>query len=148
MHIFALAQVLRRPIVLLDRVSAVSPTPATFLPVPSLCPVLDPLLKRIPLFIAWSSAAKNHFVPVCPVLAPGTNGAVRFPRHLLPDVWGAADGVEMDVLSFFQLDETGNFILVSPSFDPAVTLVAFFLFFFFLFYKVILRLVALTFFLL
>jgi hypothetical protein len=130
-HVFALAQLLERPIVLLDSVDSESSTPATFLPV-----VSQPEARAcgIPLFVAWSSAAKNHFVPLCPVLPRGpvqpqqpppsppqpidvtveySPKSVLFPAHVLPPPWG---GVEPALLQrYFVFDTPGNNIVVSPT---------------------------------
>jgi hypothetical protein len=61
-HVFGLAQALRRPIIVYDR-TLDSPSGCVYLPVfyrPEDC-------IRSPIAVAWSSAARDHFVALCPI---------------------------------------------------------------------------------
>ena len=86
-HIFVLAQVLHRPIILLDTDMNVNTAyTGLFLPI-----LIDPMqcrdkygVKNRPLLIAWSSSARNHFVPLV-----GIEGSpCAIPHHILPRIWG------------------------------------------------------------
>ncbi|KAL2096808.1 hypothetical protein ACEWY4_006015 [Coilia grayii] len=95
-HIFGLANVLRRPIVLLDSLSGMRSSgdySATFLPglvSPESCQSKAPgggvsgVLNK-PICLAWSSSAHNHYIPLV-----GVKGAepARLPARLLPKAWG------------------------------------------------------------
>ncbi|XP_075228890.1 deubiquitinating protein VCPIP1-like isoform X2 [Lycorma delicatula] len=88
-HIFGLANLLRRPILLLDNLSGMNTSAdysAMFLPglsPPEMCGKNGRL--NPPICVAWSSAARNHFIPLVPVK---DRPLPKFPRHLLPKVWG------------------------------------------------------------
>ena len=86
-HIFVLAQVLHRPIILLDAdMKANAEYTGLFLPI-----LIDPMqcsdkdgVKNPPLVISWSSSARNHFVPLV-----GIEGEpCAIPYHILPRIWG------------------------------------------------------------
>ena len=89
-HVFGLANVLRRPVLLLDSLSGMrSPGDysATFLPglVPAEgCRGRDGGLNK-PICLAWSSSAHNHYIPLVGVKG---EGPPRLPAHLLPKAWG------------------------------------------------------------
>ncbi|EDO31070.1 predicted protein, partial [Nematostella vectensis] len=89
-HVFGLANVLHRPIVLLDKLSgmqSIGDYSATFLP--ALIPVHECKSKNgqlyPPLVIAWSSAGHNHYIPLV-----GVSGRPipKCPRWLVPKAWG------------------------------------------------------------
>ncbi|XP_049604093.1 deubiquitinating protein VCPIP1 [Syngnathus scovelli] len=89
-HIFGLANVLHRPIILLDSLSGMRSSgdySATFLPglvAEELCRAKDGELNK-PICIAWSSSGRNHYIPLVGV----KNEALpRLPAHLLPKAWG------------------------------------------------------------
>ncbi|XP_070565133.1 LOW QUALITY PROTEIN: deubiquitinating protein VCPIP1-like [Ptychodera flava] len=89
-HIFGLANVLHRPIILLDSLSGLSSLAdysGVFLP--ALIPVekcrgKDGKLNK-PICIAWSSPGRNHYIPLV-----GVKGAPlpRIPRWMLAKAWG------------------------------------------------------------
>ncbi|KPP74545.1 deubiquitinating protein VCIP135-like [Scleropages formosus] len=89
-HIFGLANVLHRPIILLDSLSGMRSSgdySATFLPglVPEeKCRGKDGQLNK-PICIAWSSSGRNHYIPLVGIKnAP----LPRLPARLLPKAWG------------------------------------------------------------
>ncbi|XP_039287040.1 deubiquitinating protein VCPIP1-like [Nilaparvata lugens] len=88
-HIFGLANLLRRPILLLDNLSGINTSAeysALFLPglsSPESCSKKG--VPNPPICVAWSNAARNHFIPLVPVKE---RPLPKFPRHLLPKVWG------------------------------------------------------------
>ena len=106
-HIFVLSQVLCRPIILLDAdMKANSEYTGLFLPVlhdPGTC-CGSTGEKNSPLLIAWSSSARNHFVPLV-----GVEGApCAIPYHILPRAWGlSAINKECDYIDF---DESSSFL--------------------------------------
>lgn len=89
-HIFGLANVLHRPIILLDSLSGMRSSgdySATFLPglVPEeQCRGKDGKLNK-PICIAWSSSGRNHYIPLV-----GIKNTVlpKLPSRLLPKAWG------------------------------------------------------------
>ena len=92
-HIFALANVLRRPIFLLDGMDGMrSKCEYTGVYLPSLYPPeeccgktkegVTPELNK-PIAVAWSSSGHNHYVPLVAVQGASP---VKFPSHLLPEV--------------------------------------------------------------
>ncbi|XP_026993689.1 deubiquitinating protein VCPIP1 isoform X1 [Tachysurus fulvidraco] len=89
-HIFGLANVLHRPIILLDSLSGMRSSgdySATFLPglVPEeQCRGKDGSLNK-PICIAWSSSARNHYLPLV-----GIKGLPlpKLPAALIPKAWG------------------------------------------------------------
>ncbi|KAM4556075.1 deubiquitinating protein VCPIP1 [Fundulus diaphanus] len=89
-HIFGLANVLHRPIILLDSMSGMRSSgdySATFLPglVPEeRCRGKDGKLNK-PICIAWSSSGRNHYVPLV-----GVKNTVlpKLPPRMLPKAWG------------------------------------------------------------
>ncbi|XP_038622455.1 deubiquitinating protein VCPIP1 [Tachyglossus aculeatus] len=109
-HVFGLANVLRRPIVLLDSLSGMRSSAdysATFLPglVPAeRCAGRDGRLNK-PICIAWSSSGRNHYIPLV-----GVRGAAlpRLPGPLLPKAWG----VPQDLLPrYIQLEDDGGCVI-------------------------------------
>ncbi|KAM4552244.1 deubiquitinating protein VCPIP1 [Odontesthes bonariensis] len=89
-HIFGLANVLHRPIILLDSLSGMSSPgdySATFLPglvAEERCKGRDGKLNK-PICIAWSSSSRNHYIPLV-----GIKDTVlpKLPAPLLPKAWG------------------------------------------------------------
>ncbi|XP_062504315.1 deubiquitinating protein VCPIP1-like [Corticium candelabrum] len=93
-HIFALANVLRRPIILLDGAEGMQSSgdySATFLPSlykPDDCQGKKGGELNSPIVIAWSSLGRNHFIPI---VAVKSRAPAFLPKLLLPDVWGGFD---------------------------------------------------------
>ncbi|XP_063075896.1 deubiquitinating protein VCPIP1 [Engraulis encrasicolus] len=108
-HVFGLANVLRRPILLLDSLSGMRSSgdySATFLPglvAPENCRSRGatdksrsggggggPGLLNKPICLAWSSSAHNHYLPLVGVKEEGPDQAPppRLPAHLIPKAWG------------------------------------------------------------
>ncbi|XP_041466903.1 deubiquitinating protein VCPIP1-like isoform X1 [Lytechinus variegatus] len=91
-HIFGLANILRRPIVLLDSLSGLESFgdySGVFLPVlstPAECSGKDGKLNK-PLCVAWSSSGRNHFIALV-----GVKGRPlpRLPRWMLSKAWGTS----------------------------------------------------------
>ncbi|XP_054279819.1 deubiquitinating protein VCPIP1-like [Macrosteles quadrilineatus] len=88
-HVFGLANVLRRPILLLDSVAGMQSCAeyaALYLPglfTPDKCCNKEGQLNP-PLCIAWSSGARNHYIPLVPVKE---RPLPQIPKTLLPKVW-------------------------------------------------------------
>ena len=88
-HIFGLANVLRRPVILLDSLSGMQSCgdySGTFLPTlfpPEQCSQGGQL--NSPIAIAWSSSGRNHFIPLVPVRG---HPLPLLPASLRPKVWG------------------------------------------------------------
>jgi len=109
-HIFGLANVLHRPIVLLDSLSGMqSPGDysATFLPglVPEeRCRGKDGSLNK-PICIAWSSSGRNHYIPLVGVrnAAPPT-----LPARLLPKAWGVPQEL---IRKYVKLEPDGGCVI-------------------------------------
>jgi len=89
-HVFGLANLLRRPIILLDSIAGMKMSAdyaAVFLPglnPPRACSSKTGQLNP-PICLAWSSAARNHYIPLVPIKE---YPLPKFPRSLLPKVWG------------------------------------------------------------
>ena len=106
-HIFALANVLHRPIVLLDGLSGMqSSGDYSGLFLPALVPVHKCISKdghkHKPLAIAWSSSGRNHYVPLVAIkgkLVP------KLPQWLVPKAWGVPDEL---IRAYVDLDSSGN----------------------------------------
>jgi len=87
-HVFALANILKRPIILLDSPDCMDNAgdfSATFLPIltpPKYCKDKQDKLNS-PIVIAWASRAHNHFVPIIPISAT----EVMLPNSIIPPVW-------------------------------------------------------------
>eukprot|EP00731_Ephydatia_muelleri_P024943 Em0017g26a len=114
-HIFGLANVLRRPIILLDSLSGMQSSgdySGVFLPSlfpPEECSTQTPsagrgggggLVPNSPIVVAWSSMGHNHFIPLVPIkdrLLP------KLPATLRPKVWGQP---ELLLEKYVKLDET------------------------------------------
>lgn len=103
-HIFGLANVLHRPILLLDSVSGIQSSAdysGTFLPalVPvHLCKTKDG--KRIPpLAIAWSNSGRNHFIPLVGIR---NKPPANIPSWVIPKAWGIPNEL---VKAYIDFDE-------------------------------------------
>ncbi|XP_056149260.1 deubiquitinating protein VCPIP1-like [Lampris incognitus] len=109
-HIFGLANVLHRPIVLLDSLSGMRSSgdySATFLPglVPEeKCKGKDGKLNK-PICIAWSSSGRNHYIPLVGVkntLLP------KLPARLLPKAWGVPQEL---IRKYIKLEPDGSCVI-------------------------------------
>ncbi|XP_006006858.1 deubiquitinating protein VCPIP1 [Latimeria chalumnae] len=106
-HIFGLANVLHRPIILLDSSSGMRSSgdySATFLPglIPEeKCRGRDGQLNK-PICIAWSSSGRNHYIPLV-----GIKGAPlpKLPSRLLPKAWGVPQEL---IKKYINLEEDGS----------------------------------------
>lgn len=90
-HVFSLANVLRRPIILLDSLAGMQSLgdyAALFLPSlvePERCRG-GPLNRRNPpLCLSWSSSGRNHYIPLVGVRMG--DKLPQLPRSLLPKAW-------------------------------------------------------------
>ncbi|XP_077580982.1 deubiquitinating protein VCPIP1 [Stigmatopora nigra] len=109
-HIFGLANVLHRPIVLLDSLSGMRSSgdySATFLPGlvdEERCRARDGQLNK-PICIAWSSSGRNHYIPLV-----GVKNAVlpRLPAHLLPKAWGVPQQL---IARYVKLEADGGCVI-------------------------------------
>ena len=109
-HIFALSHVLRRPIILFDAKMHANVTfTGLFLPI-----LLDPEQccdkenkKNPPLLLAWSSSARNHFVP----LVGMADMQIFIPFHILPRAWGP--NAEGKVFSYLDFDVESSIVFGS-----------------------------------
>ncbi|XP_062386813.1 deubiquitinating protein VCPIP1 [Sardina pilchardus] len=109
-HVFGLANVLRRPILLLDSLSGMSSPgdySATFLPglvAPEDCRDRHGDLNK-PLCLAWSSSAHNHYIPLVGVRGAGSP---RLPAQLLPKAWGVPQEL---IGRYMALDAEGGCVI-------------------------------------
>lgn len=109
-HVFGLANILKRPIILLDCVAGMNCSgdySAVFLPAlvsPNECKGKSKELN-LPLCLAWSSSARNHFIPLVGV--QGEKLPV-IPRSLLPEVWG----VNQDYLSVYMNFDDNDCVVI------------------------------------
>ena len=109
-HVFGLANVLHRPIILLDNMSGMQSSgdySGVFLP--ALIPVdecksKDGKLNK-PLVIAWSSLGRNHFVPLVGVK---TRNPPKLPQWLLPKAWGIPNEL---VRHYIEFDVNGQCLI-------------------------------------
>ncbi|XP_037538378.1 deubiquitinating protein VCIP135 isoform X2 [Nematolebias whitei] len=109
-HIFGLANVLHRPIILLDSLSGMRSSgdySATFLPglVPEeQCRGKDGKLNK-PICIAWSSSGRNHYVPLV-----GVKNTVlpKLPSRLLPKAWGVPQEL---IKKYIKLEPDGSCVI-------------------------------------
>ncbi|XP_048832791.1 deubiquitinating protein VCPIP1 [Brienomyrus brachyistius] len=109
-HIFGLANVLHRPIILLDSLSGMRSSgdySATFLPglVPEeQCKAKDGQFNK-PICIAWSSSGHNHYIPLVGIKnAP----LPRLPARLLPKAWGVPQEL---IRKYITLEQDGSCII-------------------------------------
>lgn len=109
-HIFGLANVLHRPIILLDSLSGMRSSgdySATFLPglVPEeQCRGKDGKLNK-PICIAWSSSGRNHYIPLV-----GIKNTVlpKLPSRLLPKAWGMQQEL---ICRYIKLEADGSCVI-------------------------------------
>ncbi|KAK3923367.1 Deubiquitinating protein VCIP135 [Frankliniella fusca] len=105
-HIFGLANVLKRPILLVDSVAGMQSSgdySALFLPgliPPDQCRDRHGELNK-PICLAWSSSGRNHYIPLV-----GIRGCAPplFPRTLLPKVWGVPQSTIENYIEFNEND--------------------------------------------
>ncbi|RXM98305.1 Deubiquitinating protein [Acipenser ruthenus] len=109
-HIFGLANVLHRPIILLDSLSGMRSSgdySATFLPglVPEeKCMGKDGQFNK-PICIAWSSSGRNHYIPLVGI----KNASLpKLPARLLPKAWGVPQEL---IKKYIQLEPDGSCII-------------------------------------
>ncbi|BET02542.1 valosin containing protein (p97) p47 complex interacting protein 1 [Nesidiocoris tenuis] len=109
-HVFGLANLLRRPIILLDSMAGMKASAdyaGLFLPglnPPMTCSNKSGQLNP-PLCLAWSSAARNHYIPLVPVK---DLPLPKIPRKFLPEVWG----FPQDLLdSYMKFDDQGCVVI-------------------------------------
>ncbi|MBN3286228.1 VCIP1 protein, partial [Polyodon spathula] len=109
-HIFGLANVLHRPIILLDSLSGMRSSgdySATFLPglVPEeKCMGKDGQFNK-PICIAWSSSGRNHYIPLVGI----KNASLpKLPARLLPKAWGVPQEL---IKKYIQLEADGSCII-------------------------------------
>lgn len=105
-HVFGLANVVKRPIILLDSAAGMNCSgdySAVFLPAlvnPEECKGKTKELN-LPLCLAWSSSARNHFIPLVGI--EGEKLPV-IPRRLLPEVWGVSQNLLSVYMNFDDQD--------------------------------------------
>ncbi|KAM6989391.1 LOW QUALITY PROTEIN: deubiquitinating protein VCPIP1 [Tautogolabrus adspersus] len=109
-HIFGLANVLHRPIILLDSLSGMRSSgdySATFLPglvAEEQCRGKDGKLNK-PICIAWSSSGRNHYIPLV-----GIKNSVlpKLPARLLPKAWGIPQEL---IRKYIKLEPDGSCVI-------------------------------------
>ncbi|KAH7935007.1 hypothetical protein HPB52_002652 [Rhipicephalus sanguineus] len=107
-HVFSLANVLRRPIILLDSLAGMqSPGDyaALFLPslvAPEQCRGGPRNRRNPPLCLSWSSSGRNHYIPLVGVRMG--DKLPQIPRSLLPKAWGVPHSL---VDSYIDFDAKG-----------------------------------------
>ena len=109
-HIFGLANVLHRPIILLDSLSGMRSSgdySATFLPglvAEEQCRGKDEKLHK-PICIAWSSSGRNHYIPLV-----GIKNTVlpKLPARLLPKAWGVPQEL---IRKYIKLEQDGSCVI-------------------------------------
>ncbi|XP_054452264.1 LOW QUALITY PROTEIN: deubiquitinating protein VCPIP1 [Anoplopoma fimbria] len=109
-HIFGLANVLHRPIILLDSLSGMRSSgdySATFLPglvAEEQCRGKDGKLNK-PICIAWSSSGRNHYIPLV-----GIKNTVlpTLPARLLPKAWGVPQEL---IRKYIKLEPDGSCVI-------------------------------------
>ncbi|XP_068722589.1 deubiquitinating protein VCPIP1-like [Montipora capricornis] len=105
-HVFGLANVLHRPIILLDNVSGMQSSgdySGIFLPAlirEEKC-MRESILNK-PLAVAWSSSGRNHFIPLV-----GIKGKPlpKLPSWLIPKAWGLPNEL---VRRYVEFDSQGH----------------------------------------
>ncbi|XP_030630320.1 deubiquitinating protein VCIP135 [Chanos chanos] len=109
-HIFGLANVLHRPIILLDSLSGMRSSgdySATFLPglVPEeQCKGKDGKFNK-PICIAWSSSGRNHYIPLVGIK---NMSLPKLPARLLPKAWGVPQDL---IRRYINLEPDGSCII-------------------------------------
>ncbi|CAH1785484.1 unnamed protein product [Owenia fusiformis] len=109
-HIFGLANVLRRPIILLDSMTGLKSSgdyAGLFLPglmEPAKCRGKDGTLNK-PLCLAWSNSGRNHYIALVAVKG---RPVPKIPRWMLPNVWSLPlECLEM----YIEFDSEGNCLM-------------------------------------
>eukprot|EP00794_Sanderia_malayensis_P016649 gene16649-18339_t len=116
-HVFALANVLHRPIMLLDSLEGLQSAAdysGLFLPVfvpPEKCREKDGTFNK-PLAISWSSKGRNHFVALVAVKRDGEGSTYRLPPILMPTVWG---GFQDFISRYIDLGEDQSCIIAGSN---------------------------------
>jgi len=101
-HIFGLANILHRPILLLDSVSGIQSSAdysGTFLPalVPvHLCKNKDGRCIP-PLAIAWSNSGRNHYIPLVNIQ---NKQPAQIPSWVIPKAWGIPNQLKKAYIDF------------------------------------------------
>ena len=101
-HLFGLANVLHRPIILLDSVSGMQSSgdySGIFLPalIPvDKCKSRDNVLNK-PLAVAWGSPGRNHFIPLVGIK---DRRVPKLPQWLIPKAWGIPNEVVNQYVEF------------------------------------------------
>ncbi|KAM5157662.1 deubiquitinating protein VCPIP1 [Mantella aurantiaca] len=109
-HIFGLANVLHRPIILLDSLSGMRSSgdySATFLPglIPvESCKGKDGQLHK-PICIAWSSSGRNHYIPLVGIKG---SSLPKLPLKLLPKAWGVPQEL---IRKYIKLEDDGSCVI-------------------------------------
>ncbi|KAM4605758.1 deubiquitinating protein VCPIP1 [Polymixia lowei] len=109
-HIFGLANVLHRPIILLDSLSGMRSSgdySATFLPglVPEeQCKGKDGKPNK-PICIAWSSSGRNHYIPLVGIK---NTMLPKLPARLLPKAWGVPQEL---IRKYIKLEADGSCVI-------------------------------------
>lgn len=110
-HLFGLANVLKRPIILLDEMTGLQSSgdyAGIFLPIlhhPSDCVAKDKSLNQ-PIVIGWSSRGHNHYIPL---VAIKDRPLPRIPSAIQPQVWGVSRDRALDYLQY----DSNGFLLVA-----------------------------------
>ena len=110
-HVFGLANVLQRPILLLDSLSGITSKgdySGIFLPAlhpPEACCTKDATTGKMklnsPIVVAWSSSGRNHFVPLVPIRG---QPLPKLPPSLRPKVWGVDEAL---LFQYVTIDDEG-----------------------------------------
>ena len=101
-HVFGLANVLHRPIILIDSFDGMQSKgdySAVFLPAlipPEQCRS-DTGGMHKPIVIAWSSKGRNHFVPLVGIQ---NRPLPKFPKYLLPKLWALPQSLLYKYIDF------------------------------------------------
>ncbi|XP_058483141.1 deubiquitinating protein VCPIP1 [Solea solea] len=109
-HIFGLANVLHRPIILLDSLSGMRSSgdySATFLPglvAEEQCQGKDGKLNK-PICIAWSSSGRNHYIPLVGIK---NTMLPKLPAQLLPKAWGVPQEL---IRKYVRLEADGSCVI-------------------------------------
>ncbi|KAJ8413371.1 hypothetical protein AAFF_G00093670 [Aldrovandia affinis] len=109
-HIFGLANVLHRPIILLDSLSGMRSSgdySATFLPglVPEeRCKGKDGQFNK-PICIAWSSSGRNHYIPLVGIK---NTPLPKLSARLLPKAWGVPQEL---IKKYIHLEQDGSCVI-------------------------------------
>lgn len=110
-HVFGLANVLHRPIILLDSLSGMQSSgdySGVFLPSlypPEKCGTRTPAgewVPNSPIVVAWSNMSHNHFIPLVPLK---DRALPRLPLSLRPKVWGQPECL---LEKYVKVDEKGS----------------------------------------